>query len=517
MIASAIATTSSAQVLRVDDDQTSATQNGLSWATAYPRLEQALAEALVKNTNGMPGDDISEIWVAQGRYEPTTNPTDRTASFELLPGVSVYGGFDGTETSRAARAGLFDQTLLSGDIDANPATIAQNSYHVVLVDGAIVGGSLTGHFRLDGFRVMFGAAVSGSPFLDQTIGGGALVRDVPLGTEVVIANTRFESCFAVAGGGLFAKNSAYVGLVRSSFVSCVGYSATPDGSATPPTGVGGGMGATGCKEVYAYNTAFTNNRASYGGGAWVQPSGSVLEGAQPQMRFVNCLLAQNTAIAGGGAAVWSSFNTPAVFDFCTIANNTASSVGDVPPPTLRYGGAGIHTFDGSHLAVRSSIIWGNVDQNSVADSIGGAGIGSGPAPVTVVTYSDVALPGGAVWSTPGSSANINQDPLFVSASTGNFRISANSPCIDVADDIVLHSLVGAPNYGPAPTSEFTRSLGDILDVDEDGVFETEYLPLDLDLLNREMDISTVPNGPRDFAISNFVADMGCYEYPLGIP
>ena len=85
----------------VDDDGTSTTCTG--WGDACPDLQTALGLAVS-------GD---QIWVAIGIYEPTTG-TDRTATFELISGVAIYGGFDGTETSLGERAGLFDQTILSG-------------------------------------------------------------------------------------------------------------------------------------------------------------------------------------------------------------------------------------------------------------------------------------------------------------------------------------------------------------------------------------------------------------------
>ena len=47
-------------------------------------------------TGAVSGD---QILVAAGMYKPTTDPTDRTATFQLKSGVALYGGFAGTETS----------------------------------------------------------------------------------------------------------------------------------------------------------------------------------------------------------------------------------------------------------------------------------------------------------------------------------------------------------------------------------------------------------------------------------
>jgi len=90
----------------VDDDGAGTTCTG--WGDACPDLQTALGLAS--------GGD--QIWVATGTYTPTSG-TDRTATFQLITGVAIYGGFNGTETSLGSRAGLFDQTILTGDLEGN--------------------------------------------------------------------------------------------------------------------------------------------------------------------------------------------------------------------------------------------------------------------------------------------------------------------------------------------------------------------------------------------------------------
>ena len=74
--------------------------SGDSWDAAYRTIQHAI-DALAA-TPGMPG----EVWVAAGTYEPTTYLEDNPnypASFRMSDGISVYGGFAETETSKAER------------------------------------------------------------------------------------------------------------------------------------------------------------------------------------------------------------------------------------------------------------------------------------------------------------------------------------------------------------------------------------------------------------------------------
>ena len=90
--------------------------DGSSWASAYQRLDTALA--------AHPGD---EIWVARGRYVPPVNPNPdytpseqrRRTSFLIPPGTRIYGGFAGSESALAQRNPRLHRSVLSGDMQAN--------------------------------------------------------------------------------------------------------------------------------------------------------------------------------------------------------------------------------------------------------------------------------------------------------------------------------------------------------------------------------------------------------------
>jgi hypothetical protein len=77
-----------------------------------------------------------EIWVQAGTHKPTAG-SDRGATFQLINGVAVYGGFAGTEAARDDRNPAAHVTILSGDIDNN------DSQTPIITDLTTVSGNTT--------------------------------------------------------------------------------------------------------------------------------------------------------------------------------------------------------------------------------------------------------------------------------------------------------------------------------------------------------------------------------------
>ena len=87
-------------------------KNGLTWADALPDLQSGLDAA-------KPG---MALWVAQGKYVPSKlflpalSRDPRTKTFQFRGGVTIYGGFAGTETELSQRNVEAYATILSGDL-----------------------------------------------------------------------------------------------------------------------------------------------------------------------------------------------------------------------------------------------------------------------------------------------------------------------------------------------------------------------------------------------------------------
>jgi len=114
----------------VDKNSPGPVWDGHSWATAFQPIWAGISSAAS-------GD---EVWVkAAGQYVETIT---------LKSGVSVYGGFAGTETQRSQRDFKTNVTTID-------ATLVTPRYHVVTMIGMT-------NTRLDGFTITGGNANAGS-------------------------------------------------------------------------------------------------------------------------------------------------------------------------------------------------------------------------------------------------------------------------------------------------------------------------------------------------------------------
>ena len=78
------------------------TGDGSSWDNASGDLQKMIDELANNNPQNLAG----EVWVAAGKYAPQSqliSGTAYSASFRMRDGISVYGGFAGTETTKQER------------------------------------------------------------------------------------------------------------------------------------------------------------------------------------------------------------------------------------------------------------------------------------------------------------------------------------------------------------------------------------------------------------------------------
>ncbi len=124
-------------------------QNGGGWNNAFAEVGEALRVAAQN-------PQIKEVWVAAGTYYPTYDynynacgNNSREKTFMVPDGLSLLGGFAGTETSVGQANPKSNITILSGNIGAIN-DITDNCFHVVMIKNT------TTPTRLVGFTVTAG-------------------------------------------------------------------------------------------------------------------------------------------------------------------------------------------------------------------------------------------------------------------------------------------------------------------------------------------------------------------------
>jgi hypothetical protein len=486
---------STAQTVVYVDDSAAGANDGTSWADAFVHLQDALAVAQT-------GD---EVWVASGVYRPDLGvgitAGDASVYFSIPSGVTAYGGFDGTEAILDQRAGLFDQTVLDGDLlGDDPIGLLADYSEYILRDL-----SPTDTTHLDGFRLR---GATNSAIVIK--GAGATLTNL-------LVEQNVEAAAFTARGNLTLQDCTF----RDS-----GYTS---GSSAAPLDLG--IGAT----LFAQDCEFRNNQGRERGGAWhlrsdttavfvrctfvgnevtgSVPLGGAFYATQSSVELHNCRFLGNRAIGtlggtGGGAnlensnllavqSIWSGneaviggglmmFNTSGVVSRtievtgCTASGNSATNPVGVGGLDLTPGASDTFSFT-------NCITWANTS----------GGLGGESAQVSVPTgmidHSCVEGWTGAL----GGTGNIGLDPLFVDAdgaddvvgtSDDDLQLGAGSGCRDAADSGAL----------PA----------DAVDLDGDGDV-LEPLPIDFAGLPRQMDHPIVPDtgvGPGP------ALDMGAHEH-----
>jgi len=259
------------------------------------------------------------------------------------------------------------------------------------------------------------------------------------------------------------------------------------------------------------NCVIKNNQGYYSGGVYcisygsptfvnceiVDNSGTLGGGvrfAQSEGALINCLIAGNVSQNPGAGIKCDYGNTSPVITNCTVSDNTSTS----------FGGGVWATY--TSPLINNSIIWGNT-------GTAGAQVAVGVGATTTVSYSDIQGGQAGIFTNSGfvnwGSGNLDQDPLFVDAETGDYHLQSyrgrywkamdlwildvqTSPCIDAGDeaDDVLDEpnpnghLINMGVYGgtaQASLSEVSSGVAIPGDVNQDGVIDMTDLFMLIDL------------------------------------
>lgn len=267
-----------AKIIRVNISVMGGANNGNSWANAYSNLTTALGAAAS-------GD---KVWVAKGTYIPGSVATD----FFLIPsGVTVLGGFNGTEAAANLRNFSLNVTILSGNSGTRQHIVGFND--------------VTDATTLDGFTI------SGA-------GGGAMgggIYNLGGGTNVSIENCIIKQNSASQGGGMC--NNGTTSPSNPTLKNCTFSQNTGgQGSGVFNYGPAGNVGG-----IYT-NCVFDNNGTGQGSGMFTY----VYNGGTSTLSFTNCEFknhSNNYAFDCNGS---NNGTTQLSFITCTFTNNTSGAI-----------------------------------------------------------------------------------------------------------------------------------------------------------------------------------------------
>jgi len=257
----------------VDADARGA-NNGTSWANAYNYLQDALALA-----NAHPAA-VNQILVAEGIYEPDANSAnpdgtgERTATFQLISSVGIYGGYAGFGRADPDDRNIsFYKTILSGDLAGNDVggfddpSRDENSYHVV------TGSGTEPNAVLDGFTITAGYAQATS--YPDYAGAGMFTDD----GRATLSNCTFSANYATYGGGMYNINGSSLTLTNSIFSGNRAF-------------FGGAMSNTSSSPTLT-NCIFSGNSA-------LESAGGMYNGTNTTPTLTNCVFSGNYATMNGG-------------------------------------------------------------------------------------------------------------------------------------------------------------------------------------------------------------------------
>lgn len=317
---------------------------GKSFYTAFSTLEDALAYVRSMREDGHEDTEF-EILVSGGTYKPiykregedasqTVTNDQRLYSFVVPHGVSIYGGFSGTEmystegtssipaenSEMTMEAGgdindilsarglsdfngngikepweLANQTILSGNI--NVSAEVGNVYHV-LYTNAPTGVNNPAPILLDGLTVMDGETfneLSNVNVNDEAGRGGGLYSN---GVGYTINRCRFMNNFGLRGGAVYVRD-ARLNVIGSIFA---GNGWTDTSAKTPENqpARGGAIFIAGKNNasvsLYAVNSLFVNNETIGDGGAiGTTYAEGITSHVDPKIDIMNCTFARNKA------------------------------------------------------------------------------------------------------------------------------------------------------------------------------------------------------------------------------
>ncbi len=323
---------------------------------------------------------MSCVYFANNLYGKDINiPADYSI---IQAGINAAVGGD----SVIVASGIYNEVV---NLNGKAITLrGLNGAERTIIDGSGLGDSVVKCINgegadtiIDGFTITGG---NGSNFGDFYGGGGMINANsrATISNCVFMENSSFkatESYINRFGGGIFNIKSNPT-ITDCTFFLNLAFS-------------GGGIANYDSNPKITNCIIKANNAINDGGGIWNNANSAAL--------INNCIIDKNISAEGGGAYNNGDIN----FLNCTFFGNKSRRDG--------YGGL---YGEGGLASITNCIFWNN-DRLMCCNGF------------IVYNYSNIQNAGP---NQPGI-GNIDADPLFIDSDNGDFRLQANSPCIDTGD------------------------------------------------------------------------------------
>jgi predicted outer membrane repeat protein len=397
--------------------------DGSSWPNAFNELYDAITVAADAPHS------VSQIHVAAGTYKPAEPGSDREATFHLINGLVIQGGYAGSaHVDPDARDIHTYETILSGDLNGDDASVSDpedllteptrddNSYNV------ITGSGTDATAVIDGLTITAGNA--NGPWPKHSVGAGIYIAHA----GPTLTNCTFRENYSTGSGGAILNYHGSPTLTNCNFTR----NASKNGGAAI-------MNETG--DPIIANCTFNGN--------WADNSGGAIKNWDNSPIIKNCTFTQNSAKESGGA-IHNNYCQNPVYINCVFSGNSADSGGAIFTRGTNLWRFTICTFTTNSAqngnALASDSYWSahpsNVQFTNCILWDGANEIWNNDNSTITMAYSDI-------WGNWPGHGNIDADPRFAGPGywdangvwvDGDYHLLHGSPCIDAGD----------PNYIAEP-------------------------------------------------------------------
>ncbi|MBL7074142.1 T9SS type A sorting domain-containing protein [candidate division KSB1 bacterium] len=310
------------------------------------------------------------------------------------------------------------QTVIDGDSSGSVVTFENSEDTTAVLRGFTITngsyGSGGGIYCLNSSPRLVNVTMIGNSA--DEYGGGIFCSDE---SSPSLENVTISGNTADDGGGIYCYESS---------PSLINVTVSGNTSSS----YGGGICCIVNSNLSFVNVTITNNYAYSGGGIWCVESSPSLE---------NVTIIVNSAINGGG--IFCDVNSSPSLDNVTISGNTAvysgggiycrnNSIPSLSNVTISENtahiGGGIYCHDNSNPTLINTVLWNDLSQEIYFCQYGDS------SSITIA-YSDVQGGQDSIVTNDNGTVNwlegnIDTDPLFVDATSGDFHHQEGSPCID---------------------------------------------------------------------------------------